>query len=73
MTDIPAELASGYMVFCDGLEAAGQVDHARRGRVIAGHLIETLDALDAERSARVALQERIARMEKIILTRRVPT
>ncbi len=62
--------AGDFILFCDGLEAGGQAEYARRGRVIARHLLETLDELVAERSARVALQERLTRTEKTLLSRK---
>lgn len=39
------------------MEEAGFVTFARRGRVVAGDLLRTVDALRAERSARTAVQE----------------
>ena len=44
-------------VFCDGIAAGGFESFARRGRVAADDLLRALDELEAERSARVALQE----------------
>ena len=51
------ERASAFIVFCDGLEEGGLGEYARWGRLLARELLEALEALDAERSARVAIQE----------------
>lgn len=63
----PLDDALDFILFCDGVEDGGQVAYARRGRVIARALIETIEALDAERSARIALQRRIDTLERILL------
>jgi hypothetical protein len=66
----PRERAQNFVVFCDGLEQAGLTDYARRGRVVARDLPRACDELDAERSARRALQER-CEAQQSILGRRV--
>lgn len=58
--------AEDFMVFCDGLEQAGLDAYARRGRMIARHLIETKRMLDATESAVVALKERCERLQAIL-------
>ena len=58
--------ARELMLFCDGLDEGGFPEYARRGRVVARELLAALDALDGERSARVALQERCQRQEAIL-------
>jgi len=50
--------ARDLIVFCDGIEEGGFAVYASRGRVVARELLAALDALDAERSARIALQAR---------------
>jgi hypothetical protein len=55
------------IVFCDGLDDAGQFpDLARRARAVARDLLETLDMLEAERSARRAMQERCEAQQAIL-------
>ena len=66
MTGTGAELARDFITFCDGLEEAGLVDYARRGRTIARELSEALDALAVERSARRAIQGQRDRLQEII-------
>lgn len=61
MTTDPGTLARRFRVFCDGLEASGAPgmhEYARRGRVIAVELLQALEQLDAESSARRAMQDR---------------
>src|SRR5206468_1765356 len=60
MSSDPSQLAREFVVFCDGLEASGApgIDgYARRGRVVAGELLAALAELEAERSARCAIQD----------------
>lgn len=64
-----AERAHAYMHYLDGIEGAtlafhpdspeaqSALDLARRGRLIARDLLRTLQQLEAERSARVAVQQ----------------
>ncbi len=59
--------ARDFVLFCDGVESAGQVGYARRGRALADLFSQTLVELEAERSARVALQQRIDTLERILL------
>ena len=68
MTDA-RQRAGTFVAFCDGAEEAGLVDYAQRGRMIARDLIEALDQLDSERSARRAMQERAERLEEILVSR----
>jgi hypothetical protein len=63
------ERARDFVSFCDGLEQAGLDEYARRGRVVADDLLQALQALDAERSARRAIQERAERLEELLLAR----
>jgi hypothetical protein len=46
-----------FVAFCDGVEEAGLVEYARRGRSIAHDLERALRELADERSARRALHE----------------
>jgi hypothetical protein len=52
------ERAEEHAVFCDGLIEAGLAVIGHRGRYVARLLLEVTDQLEAERSARQALQER---------------
>jgi hypothetical protein len=61
--------AEAFVQFCDGMEEAGLGEYARRGRVVADDLLQALQALDAERSARRAIQERAERLEELLLAR----
>jgi hypothetical protein len=61
--------AQAFVSFCDGAEESGFRDYARRGRAVADDCLEALDQLDAERSARRALQERVEGLEEILLER----
>ena len=56
----PVERASELIVFAYGYSAAtgGDAELAGRARMAARDVIELAEALEAERSARVALQER---------------
>jgi len=58
--------AQRLIVFCDGIECAGLDDYASRSRVVARQSLALAEALDAERSARVALQARCLRQEEIL-------
>lgn len=49
--------AERFITFCDGFEDAGSAVYAGHGRKIARDAIRTLAALDAERSARRAIQK----------------
>lgn len=46
-----------FCVFCDGFEDAGHRVYAAHGRKIARDALRTLANLDAERSARKAMQD----------------
>lgn len=59
------ELAEQFVVFCDGVEAAGMREYAHVGRCVAEEFLRTLSELDGERSARVAIQERAQRFEAL--------
>jgi hypothetical protein len=52
-----AQLAAELIVFADGAEEAGLVTYARRARVVARETLWLVDALEAERSVRRAVQE----------------
>jgi hypothetical protein len=54
----PVERARELIVFADGFTAAGggNAELARLARVAAGDVLELAQALDGERSARVAMQ-----------------
>jgi hypothetical protein len=67
VTDDARQLAEEFVVFCDGAEEGGLVEYARRGRVVARLLLEAVDELAAERSARQAFQERAERLEELLL------
>jgi hypothetical protein len=58
--------ARDLVVFCDAIEEAGFPELASRSRLVAGDLLDALDMLDAERSARRALQERCERQQAIL-------
>jgi hypothetical protein len=69
VTHDPHRVAEDFIEFCNGLEEAGLPEFARRGRVVARLLIEAVDELDAERSARRAIQERAEGCEEILRRR----
>ena len=50
MTADSVRFAEDFIEFCDGLEAAGQAEYARRGRVVARELIEAIGHLEAARA-----------------------
>jgi hypothetical protein len=58
--------ARELLVFCDAIEEAGLPQLARRSRLVARDLLDALEQLAAERSARVALQERCERQQAIL-------
>ena len=62
-----AAWARSFVDFCDGIEAAGLPEYARRGRLLARQLIESEEALAAERSARKAMQAEAERLREILL------
>lgn len=66
VTDDARTVAEAFVEFCDGAQAAGLPEYGRRGRRVAALLIEACDALDCERSARRALQERCERLQDIV-------
>ena len=49
--------ARDLIAFADGVEDAGHPDLARRSRNVARYTLWLLDQLDAEHSARVAMQK----------------
>jgi len=59
------QLAEQFVVFCCGVEEGGQERYAQVGRTIADLFLQALNELEAERSARVAAQERAERWEAI--------
>ena len=61
----PGERAE-FVAFCDGLEEGGLPEYARRARIVARDLLEALDALEAERSVRVALQNRCEAQQELL-------
>jgi hypothetical protein len=69
VTDDARQRAEAFVEFCDGAEEGGLHEYARRGRAIAALLLEALEQLDAEHSARRAFQERVERLEELLLAR----
>jgi len=63
--------AREFIVFCDGLEEAGQRVYAQRGRVVADDLLRIAGELRAERSARVAIQAERDRLREIVAAGRL--
>lgn len=61
--------AHDLVVFCDGFEEGGFPELARHSRLVARELLAALDALEAERSVRVALQERCETQQQILARR----
>lgn len=62
--------ASELMLFCDGAEDAGMAAYARRGRDVARDTLRLLRELEAERSARQAVQAQRDRYDKQATTYR---
>jgi hypothetical protein len=58
--------AADLIVFADGLEQGGFHDYAQRARVVARETIWLADMLQAERSARVAMQEARDRLLEMV-------
>jgi hypothetical protein len=59
--------ARDLVSFCDGFDEGGLYpEFTRRARLVAGDLLDTLDELAAERSARVALQARCETQQAIL-------
>jgi hypothetical protein len=54
---------------CGALTDVGFVETARLSRVVARDVLDLVETLAAERSAREAFQERVKRQEAIILRR----
>jgi hypothetical protein len=68
----PAERARELIAFTRGMEEAGFPDFpqwTRLSRVVARDVLELDEQLDAERSARLAIQARADRLEKLFLAR----
>jgi hypothetical protein len=63
------ERARELIVFADGVEEAGLPQYASRARMVAHDALELAEQLDAERSARQALQARLERTERLLLAR----
>jgi hypothetical protein len=59
--------ARELIVWCDALTDVGLDETARLSRVVARDVLDLVEALAAERSARKAFQERVKRQEAIIL------
>jgi hypothetical protein len=66
MSESAADRARAFVEFLDGFEEGGFPEYARRGRLIADELERVAEELDAERSARRALQERCERQQEIL-------
>lgn len=62
-----------FIVFCNGLEAGGRVDLARRGRAVARGYIDALQQLESERCARITMQQNYERCLEIIRRNGAPT
>ena len=62
----PQTRAQRFLDFCDGLEEGGMPEYARLGRVLARDLIRTHQELQAERSARQALQRRCNTQQELL-------
>lgn len=58
--------ARELIVFADGLEEGGLVDYARRARMVARDALDAIAELDAERSARRALQAERDRLRAML-------
>jgi hypothetical protein len=69
VSDDARQWAEEFLAFCDGAEEGGLHEYARRGRAIARLLIEAADHVEAERSARRSFQERVERLEELLLER----
>jgi hypothetical protein len=69
--DIPEarQRARDLIVFADGLAEGGFHEYARRARLVARHLLEALDALEASRSVADALKAR-CEMQQTLIERR---
>jgi hypothetical protein len=61
--------ARELIVWCGALSDVGLGETARLSRVVARDVLDLVEALAAERSAREAFQERVKRQEAIILRR----
>ena len=58
--------ARELIVFCDGFDEGGLYPQfSRRARMVARDLLDTLDMLDSERSARRAMQETCMRWQAV--------
>lgn len=57
--------ARDFITFADGLEEAGMVVYAQRGRVVATDLLRYTSELRAERSARVSIQKERDRFREL--------
>jgi hypothetical protein len=64
--DAAANQARDLITFADGLEDVGLIDTARRSRVVARDLLEIVDQLRDERSARQAAQKSYERCLNVI-------
>jgi hypothetical protein len=65
----PEERARELLTWCAALTDVGLDETARLSRVVARDVLNLVEALAAERSAREAFQERVKRQEAIILRR----
>ncbi len=66
----PRSRAERFIVFCDGLEEAGLISYAHRGRVVARDLLDLMLAYEAEHDARVAMQRNYERAIGVMQSRR---
>ena len=58
--------AHDLILFADGWETIGAVDAARRARAVAHETLHLATALEAEQSARVAMQAERDRLRSIL-------
>ena len=61
-----AQQARELIVFADGMEAVGYTDYAQRARVVARETVWLVGELEAERSARRALQARCDTQQELL-------
>lgn len=59
----PVARAEALIHFADGLEEAGEAVFAARVRLVARDVLELVPMLEAERSARRAVQDRADRLQ----------
>ena len=66
MNSTAAQRARALILFADGVEQAGWADYAQKARDVAHDLLKLADQLEAERSARGALQARCQELQELI-------